>query len=117
MNYQVKLNLLKLDRATVTNIKGKSQTLKCLVVPIGDGTDIVHGEKGAYLDLVAFETANSQFGDTHCVKVSYPKERRDAMTDEEKRSKPFVGNMRPLEAKQPQVTSVAEAEQPDDLPF
>lgn len=118
-NLQIKLNLLKLDRAAVVNIKGKAETRKCVVIPCGEDTDIVLGEKGAYLDAVAFETANSQYGDTHAIKVSYSKERREKMTEDERRSKPFIGNIKPLEAqtRQTPVTATAEAEQPDDLPF
>ena len=118
-NYQVKINLLKLDRAAVANIKGKSETRKCIVIPCGDDTDLILREKGVYLDCVAFETDKSQFGDTHAVKVSYSKERREKMTEDERRAKPFVGNLRPLEtqSKQMPVTATAAVEAPEGLPF
>jgi|TARA_R110002050_G_scaffold255165_1_gene393802 hypothetical protein len=35
------------------------------------------GEKGTYLDLVLFESTNQQYGDTHMVVQSIPKEERD----------------------------------------
>ena len=35
------------------------------------------GEKGTYLDLVLFESPNQQYGDTHMVVQSIPKEERD----------------------------------------
>jgi len=35
------------------------------------------GEKGTYLDLVLFESKNQQYGDTHMVVQSIPKEERD----------------------------------------
>jgi hypothetical protein len=116
-NFQTKLNLLKLDRAAVVNIKGVKETRKCVVIPCGDDTDIVLGEKGAYLNIAHWETANSQFGDTHVVKVSYSKERREKMTEEERRNKPFIGNSRPIEDKQMAVTATAAVEAPECLPF
>lgn len=116
-DYQVKFNLLKLDRAAVANIKGKTETRKCLIIPCGDDTDLILGEKGAYLNIALWETANSKFGDTHVAKVSYSKERREKMTEEELRNKPVIGNARPIEGKQMAVTATAAVEAPEDLPF
>lgn len=44
-NYSIKTDLLKLQGAFVTNIKGKTTTKRCLCIPI-DGSGLFLGEKG-----------------------------------------------------------------------
>ena len=122
-NFSIKTDLLKLKGSFLTNLKGKTATKRCLVIPIDDSNLFV-GEKGVYLNLTAIEMREERYGDTHVLKQSLPKDVYQAMTDEERNAQPILGSLKPLEpapAKQRQVTQTTDAatavEEPDDLPF
>lgn len=117
-NYSIKTDLLKVKGAFVTNIKGKTDTKRCLVIPIED-SGLFLGKKGCYLNLTAIEMQNPQYQDTHCVKVSYDKEVYGRMTDEERKAQPIIGGLHVLERSQEQmaVNDNAYPEPDVDLPF
>lgn len=136
-NYKVSVNLLRLNGAFVSNLKGKATTKRCLCIPI-DEAHLFLGEKGCYLNLNAWETREeSPYGDTHYLKQRFSKEVGDAMTEEQRRAIPIVGNMKPkqgygpdgqpVQTQQPapQPATVTEQQQQhdelpqrdDDLPF
>lgn len=100
-NYSIKTNLLKLQGAFVTNIKGKTTTKQCLCIPI-DESGLFLGEKGCYLNMTAIEMQNPQYSDTHCIKVSHDREVYERMTDEERAAQPIIGGLHVL-AKKPQA--------------
>lgn len=121
-NFSIKTDLLKLKAAFMTNLKGKTATKRCLIIPVDDAGLFI-GEKGVYLNLTAIEMREPKYQDTHCVKVSLDKERYDAMSEEERNAQPIIGGMRQLErqtAEMP-VTSTLDGSQvlgdDDDLPF
>ncbi len=123
-NYGIKIDLLKLKGAFMRNLKGKTATKKCLIIPVEDCDSIFLGEKGCYLNMTGIEMENPKYGDTHCIKGDIPKEKRDVMTEEEKRSMPIIGGMRMLQPQQqPQmkvngtIGQEAFAESDEDLPF
>lgn len=119
--FTLKLNLLALKNAAVTRLKGAQETKLCLVIPIDDNHLFV-GEKGVYLDLTAFELRETgRSGDTHLLKQSLPKQAYKAMSEEERRDKPLLGSMKPMES-QSQAQSYAAApmsyaEDEEALPF
>lgn len=120
-NFNLKVNLLRLEGAFVTGIKGKTGLVPCLIVPV-EKAHLFNGEKGVYLDLAAFEMKEARYNDTHVIKQSLPREVLDAMTDEQRRALPIIGQMRPKvsEAKPMAVDTVLPAdavENADDLPF
>lgn len=120
-NFSIKTDLLKLTGAFMTNLKGKTATKQCLVIPVEDAALFV-GEKGVYLNLTAIEMREARYGDTHCVKQSLDKERYDALSEEERKALPILGGMRQLETKQQamEVKSTMDATNladEDDLPF
>lgn len=129
MNYSVRLNLLKLEGAGVMKIQGKTATKNCIVIPIDSNgiylsVDEKMKAKSAYLDLNVWENREpSKFGDTHAIKVSLPKEMREAMSDEDLSKMQYVGNMRPmLKQSQDEIQKsvdapVQSATDEDDLPF
>ena len=58
-NYAIKVNALKYQNYGVMNIKGRTGTIRCLVVPIADNHLFVSvnedgSPKAVYLDLTAF---------------------------------------------------------------
>ena len=129
MNYSVRLNLLKLEGAGVMKIQGKNATKNCVVIPIDSNgiylsVDERMKAKSAYLDLNVWENREtSKVGDTHAIKVSLPKEMREAMADEDLSKMQYVGNMKPmLKQSQDEIQKsvdapVQAATNEDDLPF
>lgn len=117
-NYSIKTDLLKVKGAFVTNLKGKTATKRCLVIPIED-SGLFLGQKGCYLNLTALEMQNPQYSDTHCVKVSYDKDVYEKMTEEERKAQPIIGGLHVLERSQEQmaVKTTTYADTNEDLPF
>lgn len=126
MNYNIKLNLSKLS-SFVAAIKGKTTTKKCLCIPL-DSNGIYVGEKGIYLELTAVELHTQNFGQSHFIRVSLPKEAYQQLSEDEKKNIAIVGNMKVMErpaAVNPLVETAAEAAVEntedgfgiDDLPF
>ena len=90
-----KLNLLQLH-AVRKMITGKLGAVECLVIPI-EKNKLFVGEKGVYLDLIAFEIdptkRNADNKDSHLVKQSFSKEVREEMGEEVLKSLPILGNL------------------------
>lgn len=121
-NFSIKIDLLKLQKAFLTNLKGKTATKRCLIIPV-DEAGLYVGEKGVYMNLTAIEMREPKYSETHCVKVSVDKDRYEAMSDEERNALPIIGGMRQLErrAAEMSVTGQVDGSQSiegyDDLPF
>lgn len=98
-NIEIKLNLLKLDNAFVTRIKGKTSEKLCVCIPVADN-DIylcqgspVNQLQGAYLNITAWERRSvSQYGDTHNIKQSFSREYRERVGELVLKGKPYLGN-------------------------
>jgi len=121
-NYNIRIDLLKLNGAFMRNMTGKTATKRCLIIPVDNNPSVFLGEKGCYLNMVAYETESQQYGDTHFVRGDLPKEVRERMTDEQRKAVPILGNMRPIKPQQMQVQGsvnmdAPESQQQDDLPF
>lgn len=123
-NFNIRLDLLRLQGAFTRNLKGNTATKRCLIIPIDDNPGMYLGEKGCYLNAVAYETQNNQYGDTHMVKPDLPKEVRERMTEDERRNQPILGNMRPMQPQGGTVSGTMQASDfvsnngtDDDLPF
>lgn len=121
-NYSIKADLLKVNGAFVTNLKGKTATKRCLVIPVDD-SGMFLGEKGCYLNMTAIEMREARYGDTHCVKVSLPKEQYETMTEDERKNTPILGGMHVIESQAQQMAVKGQlngaqvVENEDDLPF
>ena len=122
-NFSIKEDLLKLKGAFITNFKGRTETKRCLVIPVDD-SGLYVGEKGVYLNLTAIEMENPKFKETHCIKQSLDKEIYETLTEEQRQALPIIGGMKPIERKpapQMNVNSTFDGAQAvengDDLPF
>jgi hypothetical protein len=115
-NLNINLNLKALKNALIVNVPGKTATKQCIAIPIADN-DFFVGEKGIYMNLSAWENSNLRDGKTHLVKQSFSKPFRDAMTDEERKSQPILGDVKPFEVASGSVKSEATVMPADDLPF
>lgn len=122
-NFNIKVALTKLKGARVMEIEGKTRKRLCVVIPIdneegtvqdsyegridGIPTTIPLGD--VQLNLTAFEFREKRYGQTHGIKAAFSKKRMDRMAEDELRSMPFVGNMKPWGA-------VSASANDDDLP-
>ena len=89
----VKLNLAALKNAAIIT-SGKNKDVDCILIPI-EQNHLFRSEKGAvYLDVIGFETApeKRKGKDTHMAKQSLDKKVLDAMTEDEKKAMPILGN-------------------------
>ena len=115
-NLNIKLNLQNLHCACRFE-KGQSGMVECLIIPI-EKNYLFKGEKGIYLDLTAFELKEPKDKRTHLVKQQLPKEVFKAMSDEEKRDTPILGDVTPFEFQESEPVSSSDPINPDDdLPF
>lgn len=119
-NINGKINLMQLQ-AVRMNMKGKNgQPLDCVVIPI-TANHLFVGEKGIYLDLIAFEKKTQQENnkDTHIIKQSLSKEVLQAMTEEQKQAMPILGGLRVWgEFTEPEPASdMLPREETDKLPW
>lgn len=125
MNFQGKINLLKLKNAGVVDVKGKESVKRCVVIPIEDNNIFISADenlvaKGAYIDFMAWENRQiSQYGDTHGIRQSLPKDVREKMSEDELKAVPFIGNMKPFEIgnSASSVNAPSAVANGDDLPF
>ena len=122
-NYSIKADLLKVKGAAIINLKGKTATKQCLVIPV-DGSGLFVGEKGVYLNMTAVEMREPRYGDTHCVKINLDKDAYSALTEEERKAIPILGGLHEIE-RQSQTMAAAQTidmtagsdDEHDDLPF
>lgn len=101
-NYGMKINALKFQNTGVLNIKGRTGTKRCLVVPIDENHLFVSANadgspKAVYLDLNAFALREPKYDQTHLIKQSLPKDVRESMTKEQLDAMPILGGMKPLD--------------------
>lgn len=113
-----KINLLNLF-VQKKMMPGKTGQVECLIIPI-ELNKLFVGEKGVYLDIVAFEIKEPKEGQSsHLIKQSFSREEREKMTDEQLKNVPILGNLnvnnRPAEPEP--VSSTKTLEIDDDLPF
>lgn len=128
-NISIKLNLKQLKHLETELTRKDGTKVKCLVVPIAENM-LYEGEKGTYINLTAIEIKNKvgDSKDTHLIKQDIPKDKYEAMTDEERKGFPVLGNaiywggFREKEAvvsqeiTQDEMTNFSNEEH-DDLPF
>lgn len=128
MNKNIKIDLTAFSGAGKITLTGKDgKQKKCLVIPIEEN-HLYEGEKGIYADFIAWEMRErKENGATHLVKQSFPKEVREAMSEEEKRALPIFGDLRDAMTEKREMESYSMPEQApvyatapepvDDLPF
>lgn len=116
-----KINLLQLF-AVRKMINGQAGLTECLVIPI-EKNKLFIGDKGVYMDLIAFEIdpakRTNESKDTHLVKQSFSKEIRDAMTEDELKKLPILGNLQVWSGQNESdpISSNEVTDENDPLPF
>ena len=121
-NISIKINLALLKAVRRTE-KGQLGPVECLILPIKNN-HLYEGKDGAlYLDMTAFELKTKKEGqkDTHLVKQQLPADVFKAMTDEQKKSTPILGNCIVWEGERGPNSSAGETAptigELDNLPF
>lgn len=114
-----KINLMNLH-AIRKMINGAAGPVECIVIPIQKNKLFV-GEKGVYLDLIAFEVKEKkgESKDTHLLKQSFSKEVREAMTEQQLKDLPILGNLQVWDGQteaEP-VSGMEVQDETSDLPF
>lgn len=121
------LNLRQLKHVTRTLKNKDGKTFECLILPIEEN-NLVVGEKGIYINLIGFELREKKADrkDTHLVKQSLPKEIYEAMSEEEKKDVPILGNhvlwsgqgeAQPQQSNNIEPTEDFDSQEFEDLPF
>lgn len=89
----VKINLAALKNAAIIT-SGKNKDVDCILIPIEQNHLFRGKENAVYLDVIGFETApeKRKGKDTHMAKQSLDKKVLDAMTEDEKKALPILGN-------------------------
>lgn len=118
MNYNLNLNLKKLESAFLLDIKGKTETKQCICIPIKDNNLYV-GEKGVYLSALIREIReeNRKNNTTHIITKNIPTEEYQKLSEEEKMQIPILGNITTIPQKEMKSEGTVNAEDNDDLPF
>lgn len=90
-NYSLNINLLKIDGASLQTNPNTGK--KAVIIPV-DTADIFINESGtaAYLGVNMYESRNSQYGDSHSLKLKFNKATIDRIGVDAIKAKPFIGN-------------------------
>ena len=126
MNYQLKIDIKKLNRTFVYQIQGRTEKVECLCIPVSEFYAGKNGELYCTLAIQERQTVGT-YGDTHFAKQQLEKEAYNRLSDEQKRAIPIIGNMQPSKfANQSKIETVQDevvllpsetSQQTDDLPF
>lgn len=131
------INLAKLNNVGIMNVKGKTGTKKCVVIPIEDNDIYIkveektsqQGEKYTSrhysLGIQIYEKREpDQYGNTHYAKTSVSKKWIEAHTqaEVEEKNNQYLADFKPVEIPDSNQASTipaptAEADEGDDLPF
>jgi hypothetical protein len=122
MNYQLKIDVKKLNKAFVYQIQGKSAKVECVCIPV---SEFYHGKNGElYCNLQITEKKQvGQYGDTHFAKQSLEKASYNALSEEQRKAIPILGNMEPSKFGNNTTTTTTQTAEPqaqpegDGLPF
>jgi hypothetical protein len=80
--------------------------------------DLFKGEKGVYLDLIAFELKEKKENKTHLIKQKIPKEIFKALSDEQKGATPILGDVSTWEREEEKpISDLTTLDENDGLPF
>lgn len=122
--FEGQIDLLRLKNVVVTSLNDEVQgrTIEGVFIPL-DANDIKlvlnsMGKETAWFHFVAWaiKTSNA-YGQTHCIKQTFTKERVNVMTQEEREHAPFIGGMRLRDAHSKRGSMKKYNNDLDSLPF
>ena len=90
-NYSLNVNLLKIDGASLQTSPTTGK--KAVVIPVDDADIFVNeSNTAAYLGMNMYESRNSQYGESHSLKLKFSKATIERVGVEAIKAKPFIGN-------------------------
>lgn len=90
-NYSLNVNLLKIDGAKM--VTNPDTGKRAIVIPVEDADIFVNeSNTAAYLGINMYESRNSQYGDSHSLKLKFSKATIDRIGVDAVKAKPFIGN-------------------------
>lgn len=128
MNYSLKIDIKKLNKAFVMPIQGKTSTVECVCIPTSEFYKGKNGELYSNIEIVERKNGAGQYGDTHFAKQQLEKESYKALSEEQRKNIPILGSFQPSkfgnvetvvaeEVKATQTTQAKPQPQFDDVPF
>ena len=128
MNYSLKIDVKKLNKAFVTHIQGKTAKVECVCIPTSEFYKGKNGELYSNIEIVERKNGAGQYGDTHFAKQQLEKESYKALSEEQRKAIPILGSFQPSkfgnvetvvaeEVKSTQSTQTKPQPQFDDVPF
>ena len=109
-NLNISIDLTKLPGAKVMDVEGKTQTKRCVVIPIDDhvgtvcesylsqnpdGTPTTKYFDEVKLQIVAIEYRQKKHGISHGLKPSFSQQYQERMTEEQMYNTPWIGTVKP----------------------
>ena len=127
MNYSLKIDVKKLNKAFVRPIQGKSATVECVCIPVSEFYAGKNGEAYCNIEIVERKQAG-QYGDTHFAKQQLEKASYQALSEEQRKAIPILGSFQPSkfgnietvvaeEVKATQPTQTKPQAKFDEVPF
>lgn len=117
-NYNIEVDLLKIEGAKVLDVQGRVTTKRCICIPIDNEKGTVSDsyfkssqtaagmvevkKKGCYLALAAFRSTRQERGQSHLLKPSFSETYFKTLSADQRRQIPFVGNMKPWTPPRPE---------------
>lgn len=90
-NYSLNVNLLKIDGASLQTNSNTGK--RAIVIPVEEADIFVNeSNTAAYLGINMYESHNSQYGDSHSLKLKFSKATIDRIGVDAIKAKPFIGN-------------------------
>lgn len=90
-NYSLNVNLLKIDGASLQTNPNTGK--RAIVIPVDDADIFVNeSNTAAYLGMNMYESRNSQYGESHSLKLKFSKATIERVGVEAIKAKPFIGN-------------------------
>lgn len=90
-NYSLNINLLKIDGASLQTNPATGK--RAVVIPVEEADIFVNeSNTAAYLGMNMYESHNSQYGDSHSLKLKFSKATIDRIGVDAIKAKPFIGN-------------------------
>ncbi len=113
-NFNLKIDLTKLRGTLVSELNFGGQVMRCVIIPIKKA-GLFEGRKGCYLDARMVECSSS-YGDSHFIRQSVGANDYKAMTEEERREIPIIGNAKPASESSSQAPAPIPTPMPAPMP-
>lgn len=94
MNYSLKIDVKKLNKAFVMPIQGKTASVECVCIPTTEFYKGKNGELYSNIEIVEKKQVG-QYGDSHFAKQQLEKASYQALTEEQRKNIPILGSFQP----------------------